>query len=129
MVNYAFQPDPKRPGRNQHLGSWSETQCRGINLPLTKESLISLLRFGLDVENSPYTHQEIVGWADDFLYGRSDEDSDIEDALEDIALDLYLQWQMYLSNTYTLEELQTLDFSKVQLPSEWFSNWLEKIDV
>lgn len=129
MVNYEFQPDPEKPGRNQFLGSWSETQCRAIELPLTKESLILVLRSGLDAENSPYTHQEIAWWADDFHMGQFDRDSNIEDAVADVALDLHLQWQMNLSNTYSLEELQSLDFSKVRLPAEWFSKWLEQLDA
>ena len=127
MVNYNFQPDPKRPGRNQYLGSWTETRCRAIDLPLTKESLISILQFGIDIENSPYTHQEIAHWADSFL-GYYDPDNELEDAVTDAALEIDMQWQMYLGNTYTLEELQALDFSKVKLPSEWFSKWLAEMN-
>lgn len=127
MVNYTFQPDPERPGRNQYLGSWSETRCRAIDLPLTKESLILLLRYGQDIENAPYTHQEIAWWADDFYFSQSDRDVEIEETDAEVALDLHLQWQMFLSNSYSLEELQALDFSKVKLPAEWFANWLAQI--
>jgi hypothetical protein len=33
-----------------------------------------------------------------------------------------MQWDMYLANTYTLPELQHLDFSRVCLPQEWFAD-------
>lgn len=128
MAENEFQPDPEKPGRNQPAGFWTETNCQVIELPLTKESLIQVLRSALDAEKSPYTHQEIAWWADNFHMAQFDFENPIEDAVADVALDLHLQWQMYLDNTYTREELQKLDFSKVRLPAEWFSNWLEQLD-
>ena len=127
MVNHNNQPNPKQPDRNQEAGSWTETHCQVIELPLTKESLILVLRYALDVENSPYTHQEIAWWADEFHMGQFDHENSIEAAVADVALDLHLQWQMHLDNTYTPEALQNLDFSKVQMPAEWFLKWLEQL--
>ncbi len=33
----------------------------------------------------------------------------------------------YLANSYSLEELQKLDYSKVSIPIEWFENWPEQL--
>ena len=129
MTSYNFEPDPDRPGRNKYLGSWSETNCQVIDLPLTKESLIQVLRGALEGEKSPYTHQEIAWWADNFHMAQFDFENPIDPQVADVAFDLHMQWQMNLDNAYTLEELQTLDFSKVQLPTEWFANWLEQLGV
>jgi hypothetical protein len=38
----------------------------------------------------------------------------------DIAQDVSSQWELYLSNTHTLAQLQALTFSTVALPVEWF---------
>lgn len=129
MVNYEFQPDADRPGRNRPVGAWSETGCRSIPLPLTKASLMTLLRYGRDCENAPFTHQEIAWWADECYSSPYSSDSDLEEADLEVAQDIYLQWQMYLANSYTLEELQTLDFSQVQLPAEWFAHWLDQLET
>ncbi|OIK10804.1 hypothetical protein BIV60_20255 [Bacillus sp. MUM 116] len=49
--------------------------------------------------------------------------SELYKVLEDISA----QWDLYLTNTYSLEELQQLDFSKVKLPKEWFDGWLKEL--
>ncbi|QDT90940.1 hypothetical protein [Gimesia algae] len=129
MVQDNIPPDPEQPGRNQPAGFWTETNCQVIELPLTKESLVQVLRSALDVAKSPYTHQEIAWWADNFHMAQFDFENPLDETVADVALDLHLQWQMYLDNTYTREELQNLDFSKVRLPAEYFSNWLEQLEA
>lgn len=129
MASEDFQSDPRLPEQIQNVGLSSETQCQAIELPLTKASLILVLRCALDIENSPYTHQQIAWWADGFQLAQFDQENHVEAAVADIALDLHLQWQIYLENTYAREELQTLDFSKIQLPAEWFSKWLAQLDA
>jgi len=127
MTNDNLQPDPAQPDHLPQTGFWTETNCQVIELPLTKESLILVLRCALDAEKSPYTHQEIAWWADNFHQAQFDYENPIDETVADVALDLHLQWQMYLDNTYTREELQNLNFSKVRLPAEWLSNWLEQL--
>ncbi|QDT40902.1 hypothetical protein Pan241w_09610 [Gimesia alba] len=127
MSDYEEQPDPEQPDRNQQARSWTETNCQVIDLPLTKESLIQVLRGALEGEKSPYTHQQIAWWADNFHMAQFDFENPIDPAVADVAFDLHVRWQMYLEETYTLEELQNLDFSKVQLPAAWFSKWLEQL--
>ncbi|WP_417387302.1 hypothetical protein [Gimesia sp.] len=129
MTENEFQPDPEQPGHNQPAGFWTETNCQVIELPLTRESLIQVLCCALDDGNAEYTHQEIAWWAENFHQAQFDYENPVDETVADVALDLHLQWQMYLDNTYTREELQKLDFSKVRLPAEWFSNWLEQLDA
>ena len=45
-----------------------------------------------------------------------------------IARDIECQWDLFLVNTYSLEELQNLDFSKVKLPQDWFIEWLKQLN-
>jgi hypothetical protein len=37
------------------------------------------------------------------------------------------QWDLYLANTYTLEELKAKDFEMEQMPKEWFNDWLRQL--
>jgi len=43
-----------------------------------------------------------------------------------VAEDVSVQWELYLANTYTLEQLQSLQFSTDTLPVEWFQGWLRR---
>ena len=45
-----------------------------------------------------------------------------------IAADVDCQWDLYLVNTYSISELQSLDFSEVRLPTEWFADWLKQLN-
>ena len=45
-----------------------------------------------------------------------------------LAQELEMQWDMHLANTHTLQELQHLDFAQVRLPTEWFADWLTRLD-
>lgn len=44
-----------------------------------------------------------------------------------ILEDISAQWDLFLANTFSLKELQQLDFSKVKLPIEWFEGWLKEL--
>ena len=63
-----------------------------------------------------------------YLYGDllTDKGSSLK-VFVDIAEDVSAQWDMYLSNTYSLEQLQTLNFSRVELPNQWFQEWHEQV--
>ena len=129
-MNYVFQPG-KRKGRNQFVGSWKETGPREISLPFTSESLVTVLSWGAGEQQSEYTHQDIAHWCDCFntafitgYWTRDDEDG--ISPFANIVEDVYLQWELSLANTYTLEQLQSLKFSDVTLPAVWFQRWLTK---
>lgn len=56
----------------------------------------------------------------------ADEDSILK-LVADVAEEVSAQWDLYLSNTYSLEQLQALCFSKVELPNQWFKEWHEQV--
>jgi hypothetical protein len=115
-----------RPDRNVYIGSYSETPCRRVDLPFTPESLVQVLEWGAQPHDAPFTHQEIANWCAQYFMTYVDEDRDL-DAVADILNDVDAQWDLYQSNCYSLEELQSLDFSKIELPRDWFEGWLEQL--
>lgn len=50
-----------------------------------------------------------------------------DEKLYGILGDISAQWDLYLANTFSLIELQQLDFSKIKLPLEWFEDWLKEL--
>jgi hypothetical protein len=36
------------------------------------------------------------------------------------------QWDLYLANTFTLEELRSKSFENELMPVEWFNDWLSQ---
>ena len=45
-----------------------------------------------------------------------------------IAADVDCQWGLFLANTYTLDQLQELEFSTIKLPSAWFVDWRQQLN-
>jgi hypothetical protein len=43
-----------------------------------------------------------------------------------LLADVDAQWDLFLANTYSLEELRIQSFEGVRLPTEWFEEWLSK---
>lgn len=56
-----------------------------------------------------------------------DAPADIEPLLP-VLTDVETQWDLYLSNTYSLKELQTQTFKHEQMPLDWFKDWLKQIE-
>jgi hypothetical protein len=56
----------------------------------------------------------------------TDESAELEAAIR-IAADVDCQWDLFLANTYTLEQLRQLDFAAVRLPTEWFLDWRRQL--
>jgi hypothetical protein len=125
---YDFQPTPDRKGRNKYVGSWTEPQPRLIPLPFTRESLDQLLAWGAQPDASPYTHHEIAHWCDrmHMQFLDTDELPDFDAAIS-IAADVDCQWDLFLANTYSLEQLRQLDFAAVRLPTDWFLDWRKQL--
>jgi hypothetical protein len=110
-------------GRNKYEGSWTESNVIGIDWALSKENLVEQLK-GVVNRRSQFTHQQICNWCDKHYTDMTElNDEKLYDVLEDISA----QWDLYLTNTYSLKELKQLDFSKVKLPIEWFEKWLEEL--
>lgn len=129
-MNYSFQPG-KRKGRNQYVGTWTETGWQEIALPFTRESLMTVLAWGAGEQSSTHLHQDIAHWCDRLhmahVNGELPGDEHILRPLVDIAYDVSTQWELFLANTYTLEQLQSLQFSTVTLPVVWFQDWLRRV--
>lgn len=120
-----------RKGRNRYVGSWTETGWREIPLPFTRESLTTVLAWGAGEQPSTHSHQDIANWCDRLsMAWATDTLSDDEDTLRplvDIAEDVSAQWELFLANTYTLQQFQALQFSAVTLPIVWFQGWLRRV--
>lgn len=114
-------------------GIVTETGAKEIPLFLSKENLRHLLLNAIS-GNSEFTHQDICHWCckhyseiltDD---SREVEDFDIDQSTLNVIADVDAQWDLYLVNTYSISELQTLDLSSVKLPSEWLVDWLKQLE-
>lgn len=82
-----------------------------------------------------YTRQQIKDWADRFWWTQSEQVvsrgvdvSAVVTAAAIVAHAIDMHWDVYLANTYTLRELQHVDFSHVRLPHNWFTTWLAWLD-
>jgi RNAse (barnase) inhibitor barstar len=101
---------------------------RAIDLPFDVESMKRVLLWGATPDTSPFNHQEIAHWCDRFHMATFDADTDnAMDVATGIAADVDAQWDMYLANIYPPEELDTADFSNVQVPTKWFIEWLNQL--
>ena len=75
-----------------------------------------------------YTHQQICDWAQRFaLAFREGTVQPKAIIILEVAEDVGAQWDMFLYSTYTLRELQSLDFASVRLPADWFEEWSLKL--
>jgi hypothetical protein len=111
---------------DKYIGRWHETPCEPINLPFSVESFAQILRAGAQVDG-PYSHQQIADWSHSLWWevseGSLQEDvsPELRHAAE-IALDVDAQWDLLLANTFSLAQLQSMDFSTVRLPVDWFQD-------
>ncbi|MFJ8086926.1 hypothetical protein ACIQ7N_01735 [Lysinibacillus sp. NPDC095746] len=81
--------------------------------------------------NNQITHKELVDWCFHYLndvYFKDDEDNPLDDRATKIVLDIDTQWEIYISNTFALSELQTLEFETVKMPIEWLKKWFDLIN-
>ncbi|WP_052427532.1 hypothetical protein [Neobacillus niacini] len=113
-------------GRNRYVGSWTESIFIEIDWSFSKENLVDLLKSVVNKTNH-YTHQQICNWCDKHYMNYMNEDGLDDEKLYGILEDISAQWDLYLANTFSLKELQKLDFSKVKLPIEWFEEWLNEL--
>jgi hypothetical protein len=75
------------------------------------------------LSSTSYTHQQIADRAGRFSHecleaSFLERENDKTRKAADIAQDVNAQWDMYLYNTYSFEQLQNLDFSQVKLPAD-----------
>ncbi|MBX9900189.1 MAG: hypothetical protein K2Y28_05340 [Burkholderiaceae bacterium] len=96
-----------------------------IPLPFILESVVRVLAWGSEPDTSPYSHKQIAEWCDSFWCEFMDVDvaPDIERLLPILA-DVDVQWDLFLANTYSFDQLRSLSLDEVRLPKEWFAGWL-----
>ena len=99
-----------------------------INLPYSYESLIGLLNHISSNENG-FSHYDFAQWCDNFtmVFDEVELSPIVENAVI-VARDIECQWDLFLVNSYSLEELQNIDLMKVKLPQEWYVQWLERLN-
>lgn len=113
-------------GKKKYIGSWSESKFIEIDLEFNKKNLVELLKSVVNNSNR-FSHQQICNWCDKHYMKYMDNDNLYNKELYKVLEDISAQWDLYLTNTYSLEELQQLNFSKVKLPIEWFDRWLKEL--
>ncbi|MDU9693854.1 hypothetical protein O0Q50_21990 [Priestia aryabhattai] len=91
----------------------------------TADSLKKVIK--LAVINS-ISHKDLVDWCEGFLQENSKDTSISINRSKNkkaimVALDIENQWELYLSNTYTFEELQILEQKEVKMPKQWLEEW------
>lgn len=111
-------------GKNKNVGNWSESKFIEIDLEFNKENLVELLNSVVNKSNN-FSHQQVCNWCDKYYMKYINESNFYNIELYKVLEDISAQWELFLTNTYSIEELQQLDFSKVELPVEWFYRWLK----
>jgi len=113
--------------RDSKLLRFDMKSSHPIPLPFTPDSFVRLLQFGAHPSGSPYSHKQIAEWCDAFWCQYLEVESPPEiDVILPILTDVDTQWDLYLSNTFTLEELRSKSFEEEQMPVEWFNDWLSQ---
>jgi hypothetical protein len=96
-----------------------------ITLPFTQEAALCVLSYGASPEQSPYSHKQIAEWCDRFWCQYLDVDAPPQiERLLPVLADVDAQWDLFLVNTYPIEDLQKQSFENVRLPTAWFEEWL-----
>jgi hypothetical protein len=104
-------------------------QSNKIALPFTRDSLIQLLKYGATPQFSPYSHKQIAEWCDRFWCQYLDVDAEPAiEALLPVLTDVEVQWDLYLANTYSFEELRSRSFENETMPIQWFRDWLKEVE-
>lgn len=100
-----------------------------IELPFTRDSVIRVLTYGANPEASPYSHKQIAEWCDRFWCQYLDVDAEaaIEELLP-VLTDVDTQWDLYLANTYPIDELCARSFEDETMPVQWFRDWLKEVE-
>lgn len=99
-----------------------------IDLPFTPASVELLLRHGANPDASPYSHKQIAEWCDRFWCRYIDIDAEDEiERLLPVLTDIETQWDLYLVNKYSVEELRSDSYDGERMPAEWFVEWLGQI--
>ena len=115
---------------NKYVGNWQELVSTKIDLPYELTYVRRVLMWGANPVQSENRHQDIAHWCERFWNKYADTDAPIEsECLMPILADVETQWDLFLANSFTLQELQSLNFAEIRLPTEWFNEWLRQLPV
>jgi len=101
-----------------------------INLEFNKQSFKALLKLGSEESQTEYSHKQIAEWCEMFWNKYHDIDTleEIENLMPILA-SVETQWDLYLVNTYSVNQLESMDLELITLPFSWFADWLGEIDT
>ena len=113
-------------------GQVEEPGAREIALALSKTNLIHLLQ-ECTKDHSEFSHQDLCNWCRInferiFSNGVPLETVGIDESTYEVLNDIDAQWDLFLVNTYSIKQLQTLDLPQVKLPTSWFMDWLKQLE-
>ena len=117
----------KSKKKNTQTHTWTEPQCVTIKKAFTIENLRRLLEDGAKESNAEFTHQQIADWCRRWNEEIHSDRVEVPTEIGELIFDVDAQWDMNLFNTYSIEELNKLDFSQIQLPTEWFRKWVAEL--
>lgn len=96
-----------------------------IELPLCISSLEKLIEEGTKGAQSLYCHWQIIEWCAQF--SEQAIDTSVTDSAAKIADDIVVQWELYVSTQYTLEQLDRFTPADLVLPRGFFQNWRQQL--
>ena len=111
-------------------GGLQETGAKEIPLDFTQDNLKKLLS-DIIKETSIYSHQDFANWASKYhmqCLNQFDKGEQVDDQLEDLLLDIDVQWDLYLFNKYSVDELLKIDLSMVKYPAELLNEWWTRLN-
>ncbi|MEH6626150.1 MAG: hypothetical protein V7739_06895 [Motiliproteus sp.] len=101
-----------------------------IELEFNKSNALMLLSMGCNPEEPRYGHKQIAGWCERFWNKYCDVDAPDEiESIMPVLADVETQWDLYLANTYSVEELQSIALEDVCLPVAWFQQWFTEANA
>lgn len=96
-----------------------------IELPLCIGSLEQVIKEGAKGTQSLYCHWQIIEWC--AQYSENAMDNSLGDSAAQIADDIVVQWELYVSTRYTLEQLDRFTPTDLVLPRGFFQNWQKQL--
>jgi len=95
-----------------------------ISKPYTVESFMEILAQGLLGSMSRFTHFQIIEWCVRFREHCEDCAQPFHIQVSD---DVIVQWELFIANSYTLEQMRSFSLSDIVLPKPYFEQWLSQL--
>ncbi|MDB5200971.1 MAG: hypothetical protein JWQ27_380 [Ferruginibacter sp.] len=120
------------PYKFKQGGIVTETGARELPFPLSKAVMVDLLTKLIN-ESANFSHHDFMAWAikqHDYILvnGHMEARSaGVDESLLEVLAEMDTEWDLHLLDTYSYNELQTLDLSTVGIPKSWFIRWLKNL--